>query len=91
MGPISPGRWHVWQFLCKTGRTSRLNVTDEVSAARAAVARSELANTYRSIKGVLGLRITRAARGLQGLRLRVVVKFEKSGYFETMRRKRYVA
>src|SRR5665213_1403144 len=27
MGATSPGRWHSWQFFCRTGRTSLLNVT----------------------------------------------------------------
>nr|ASY01928.1 hypothetical protein [uncultured bacterium] len=36
IGAISPGRWHSWQFFCKTGRTSLLNVTGEFEAARAA-------------------------------------------------------
>jgi hypothetical protein len=26
MGPISPGRWQVWQFFWKMGSISRLNV-----------------------------------------------------------------
>jgi hypothetical protein len=41
MGAIWPGRWQVWQFLCKIGRTSLLNVTVGedvvVSAAMAAI------------------------------------------------------
>ena len=36
IGPISPGRWQLWQFACRIGRMSRLNVTSGV-AARAAV------------------------------------------------------
>src|SRR5271155_2999258 len=34
MGATSPGRWQAWQFCCKMGRTSLLNVAD---AARANV------------------------------------------------------
>src|SRR2546428_3473556 len=28
IGPISPGRWHVWQFRCNIGSTSRSKVGD---------------------------------------------------------------
>ena len=27
MGATSPGRWQLWQFFCRIGRTSLLNVT----------------------------------------------------------------
>ena len=45
MGPISPGRWQVWQFFCKTGSTSLLKVTVEDAAN---------ANDAAMLKGYLG-------------------------------------
>src|SRR5579883_524524 len=32
IGAISPGRWHVWQFFCRIGSTSFVNVTSLVCA-----------------------------------------------------------
>src|SRR6185369_9074802 len=40
MGATSPGRWHSWQFFCKTGRTSLLKVT-LFEAANAATPRKQ--------------------------------------------------
>src|SRR5690242_4408827 len=37
MGATSPGRWQAWQFLCRMGRTSLLNVTVVFGAAWAAI------------------------------------------------------
>src|SRR5690348_17345244 len=52
MGPISPGRWHVWQFFCNTGRTSLLKVTGAVatSAAITAVLSAPIPMKKRSIR-----------------------------------------
>src|ERR1700726_53877 len=35
MGATSPGRWQPWQFFCKIGRTSLLNVTAPEAAIAA--------------------------------------------------------
>src|SRR4030095_1098023 len=39
IGAISPGRWQVWQFFCRIGRTSLLNVTCVTFALFCAVIR----------------------------------------------------
>src|SRR5579884_1544953 len=44
MGATSPGRWHVWQFFCSTGKTSLLKVT-ALESAVAAAATEQLAQT----------------------------------------------
>src|SRR5216683_7205543 len=36
-GAASPGRWHPWQFFCKTGATSLVNVTGNGLVAAVAV------------------------------------------------------
>src|SRR5439155_17463983 len=49
MGAICPGRWHVWQFFWRIGRTSLLKVgSGDVSAAIAAPPSIKMA-TRRSI------------------------------------------
>src|SRR5688500_11984071 len=50
MGATSPGRWHVWQFFCRIGRTSLLNVGAEVDCCVAATrsdGASNIANTSK--------------------------------------------
>jgi hypothetical protein len=44
MGPISPGRWQVWQFFWRMGKTSLLNVIGP-SAPNSATAKPRLKNT----------------------------------------------
>src|ERR1700682_1868504 len=51
IGATSPGRWQPWQFFCKIGSTSRLNVTEAgaLEAAAAAIAMTEPARDTRSV------------------------------------------
>src|ERR1019366_10175695 len=51
IGAISPGRWQVWQFCCRIGRTSLENVAGAVSAAKAAVTERARAKEKRSVIG----------------------------------------
>src|SRR5262249_28318041 len=41
MGAGSPGRWHDWQFFCRIGATSLLNVTPEAPLVAAAAKLAE--------------------------------------------------
>ncbi len=51
MGPISPGRWQVWQFRCNTGSTSLLKVGLNVgTAALAAATRMSPAIRQRTLE-----------------------------------------
>src|SRR5258708_3573307 len=60
IGATSPGRWHSWQFFCRTGRTSLLKVT-LFEAANAATPRKQPAIEMLEIlirSCLLGIRST---------------------------------
>jgi hypothetical protein len=51
IGATSPGRWQPWQFFCKMGSTSRLNVTGAgaLEAAAAAIVMNQPARDTRNV------------------------------------------
>jgi hypothetical protein len=50
MGATSPGRWQVWQFFCKIGKTSLLKVTGvDVAGAGKGLAPPEAAIPIRQM------------------------------------------